>query len=194
MNREKQIFKNGSTTYYWSSLFFPEHTRDDVFKLYSFVRITDDFVDAVPQDKKSFVQLKKSWNKIVKDGKPPSKRLHADIRLAVQNMYDVYTKHTLEKAWITAFLDAMQADLSKKEYKTLKETKTYMYGSAEVIGLMMAKIIGVPESGYEAARLQGRAMQYINFIRDIAEDNTLGRQYIPSSELKKYQITWKLIN
>lgn len=170
-------------------MFFPEDTREDVFKLYSFVRIADNFVDAVPQDKKSFMQLNKAWNKIVKDGQPPSKRLHADIRLAVRNMHDVYTKYTFSKDWVTAFLDAMQADLSKKEYRTLKETKTYMYGSAEVIGLMMAKMIGVPEAGYEAARLQGRAMQYINFIRDITEDITLGRQYIPSSELKKYGLT-----
>lgn len=186
MTREKQIFKTGSTTYYWSSAFFPERTREDVFKLYSFVRIADNFVDATPQDIKSFIQLKKAWNKIVKDGKAPSKRLHSDSRLAVLNMHEVYTKYTFSKEWITAFLDAMQADTVKKEYRTLKETQAYMYGSAEVIGLMMAKIIGVPKEGYEAARIQGRAMQYINFIRDIAEDVSLGRQYIPTSELKLY--------
>ena len=186
MNREKQIFKAASKTYYWSSKFFPEATRDDVFKLYSFVRIADDFVDAVPQDKKSFNQLRKAWIKILKDGKAPSKKMHTDTRLAVQNMFDVYTKYGFEKAWVRAFLDAMEADTVKKEYATLKETKKYMYGSAEVIGLMMAKIIGVPEKAYPAAMAQGRAMQYINFIRDISEDNSMGRQYIPTQQLKKY--------
>ncbi len=186
MSREKQIFKAGSTTYYWSSIFFPEQTREDVFKLYSFVRVADDFVDATPQDKKSFMQLKKAWFKIAKDGKAPSKKLSSDIRLVVQNMYEVYTKFAFSPDWIKAFLIAMEDDLSKKKYLNLKETQAYMYGSAEVIGLMMAKIIGVPEKGYEAAQLQGRAMQYINFIRDVAEDTVLGRQYIPTSELKKY--------
>lgn len=186
MSREKEIFKSGSTTYYWSSVFFPEHTRDDVFKLYSFVRIADNFVDELPQDKKSFMQLKKAWAAIVKTKKAPSQKLSSDIQLAVQNMYDVYTKYDFDKKWVTAFLSAMEADLQKKTYKTLDDTITYMYGSAEVIGLMMSKIIGVKEEGFAAAQLQGRAMQYINFIRDIAEDNELGRQYFPLSELKKH--------
>lgn len=186
MSREKEIFKTGSTTYYWSSVFFPENTRDDVFKLYSFVRVADNFVDQTPQDYKSFKQLKSAWNKIIKDGKSPSEKLSSDIQLSVQNMYDVYKKYSFEKKWVTAFLTAMEQDVSKHKYKTLDDTIAYMYGSAEVIGLMMAKIIGVPEDGFEAAKLQGRAMQYINFIRDIAEDNELGRQYFPLSELKKY--------
>ena len=186
MSREKEIFKAGSTTYYWSSVFFPENTRDDVFKLYSFVRVADNFVDQTPQDVRSFKQLVAAWKKIDKDGKPPSKKLSSDIQLSVQNMYDVYKKYSFDKKWVNAFLAAMEQDLSKQKYKTLNDTIGYMYGSAEVIGLMMSRIIGVPEEGFEAARLQGRAMQYINFIRDIAEDNELGRQYFPASELKKY--------
>jgi len=54
-----------------------------------------------------------------------------------------------------------------------------MYGSAEVIGLMMAAVLELPQQAYHTARLQGRAMQYINFLRDVAEDNYLGRTYIP---------------
>lgn len=186
MTREQEIFKNGSTTYYWSSLFFPERTRDDVFKLYSFVRVADNFVDMQPQNKKAFTQLKRAWKAIVKNGKQPGKRTDADVRLAVLNMYDLYKKYRFNPVWINAFLQSMEADLLQNNYKTLDDTITYMYGSAEVIGLMMAKIIGVPKKGFEAAKLQGRAMQYINFIRDIVEDNELGRRYFPDSELQKY--------
>ena len=80
----------------------------------------------------------------------------------------------------------MQSDLAKKEYKTLEDTMHYMYGSAEVIGLMVVKIMGVPAKAEPAAQMQGRAMQYINFIRDIEEDNHLKRQYFPSSDLKRF--------
>jgi phytoene synthase len=61
-----------------------------------------------------------------------------------------------------------------------------VYGSAEVIGLMMSRIMGLPKEAYSAAKYQGRAMQWINFIRDIQEDNELGRCYFPQDELKKY--------
>lgn len=186
MNNEKQIFKNGSTTYYWSSRFFPENTRQDVFKLYSFVRIADDFVDCVPQDKKHFLQLEKAWNLAVKNGTLPSKKTDSKIALAVNNMYQVYNKYQFEPKWVSAFLKAMKADISSKEYKNMDQTILYMHGSAEVIGLMMSKIIGVPKEGYYYAQLQGRAMQYINFIRDIKEDINLGRCYLPKSEIKKY--------
>jgi phytoene synthase len=186
VSKEREIFQKGSTTYYWSSKFFPEYTRKDVFKLYSFVRIADDFVDSVPQDKKHFKQLEKAWQRAVKTGKLPSAKTHPDIVLAVNNMHEVFNKYNFEKSWVSDFLGAMSDDLSIKEYKTLNQTIKYMHGSAEVIGLMMSKIIGVPEQGYEAAMLQGRAMQYINFIRDINEDIALGRRYLPKDQLNKF--------
>lgn len=188
MNREQDIFKNGSTTYYWSSKFFPEETRKDVFKLYSFVRIADDFVDTLPQDKKNFQQLEKAWYKAIETGKLPAGKNHSKIAMAVTNMYEVSQKYSFDNLWVVAFLEAMTSDLTTPEYRTLKQTLNYIYGSAEVIGLMMSRIIGVSEAGYNAAQLQGRAMQYINFIRDINEDITLGRQYLPKSELTKYGI------
>lgn len=194
MSREQEIFKTGSTTYYWSSKFFPENTREDVFKLYSFVRVADDFVDNIPQDKVRFEQLAKAWNKTLKTGKIPSGRTNSDIKLVVKNMYEVYTKYEFDPKWVQAFLDSMRMDLDKRSYKTLNQTLEYIYGSAEVIGLMMAKIIGVKEQGYEAAKMQGRAMQYINFIRDIKEDLDLGRQYFPARELSKYGLPSLQIN
>jgi len=84
-----------------------------------------------------------------------------------------------DPAWTVAFLDAMEADLTKNRYDSLEECFTYMYGSAEVIGLFMSRCIDLPEVDLESARLLGRAMQYINFIRDVEEDRTLGRRYLP---------------
>jgi phytoene synthase len=48
---------------------------------------------------------------------------------------------------------------------------------------MMARIMGLSDAALQAAARQGRAMQYINFIRDIAEDNALGRLYLPADEI-----------
>ena len=54
-----QIFKQGSKTYFYSSIFFPSIIRKDVFKLYAFVRKTDNYVDATPQDIDGFNNFKK---------------------------------------------------------------------------------------------------------------------------------------
>lgn len=185
---EATIFKQGSTTYYWSSTFFPPATRTDVYKLYSFVRIADNFVDTIPADVKSFEKLEKTWQKLQAGKKVPGNQDDVIARVC-QNMHEVYSKYDFDSSWVDAFLSSMRMDIKGHTYKTLDDTLAYIYGSAEVIGLMMAKIIGVPETAYEYAKFQGRAMQYINFLRDIAEDIELGRCYFAKSELKKYGLS-----
>jgi phytoene synthase len=83
----------------------------------------------------------------------------------------------------------MGQDLTKNRYETISDLQGYLYGSAEVIGLMMARIFGLPEASHPTARLLGRAMQYINFIRDIPEDLTLGRIYLPQDELVEFGLS-----
>ena len=77
-------------------------------------------------------------------------------------------------------------DIDGRQYYSLENTLEYLYGSAEVVGLFMAKMLGLPDSASESAKLQGRAMQYNNFIRDIAETNQLKRRYFPAEELTMF--------
>lgn len=188
-NREKEIFKQGSTTYYWSAKFFPKGVRDDVFKLYSFVRVVDDMVDTVPADTRRFTHLKQRWKKISKQlnaGDVPRVLDDSVEEQALYNIAFIVHRYECDSAWVDAFLASMQMDVDKRIYKTLDDTLEYIYGSAEVIGLFMARIMQLPVKPYEYAKLQGRAMQYINFLRDIAEDNQLGRCYFPERTLKKH--------
>jgi len=185
---ERDIFRQASTTYYWSSRFFPKAVRNDVFKLYSFVRTADDYVDAQPQKRAAFRQLRRRWEQVLDDphGAPGIDDRDELTERVIKNMYEVYNAYGFDAAWVTSFLNAMQADLDGKTYATLEDTLWYVHGSAEVIGLMMAKILNLSPEAYEAARLQGRAMQWINFIRDIREDYAFGRQYFPEEDLRMF--------
>jgi 15-cis-phytoene synthase len=185
---ERAIFRQASTTYYWSSRFFPRAVRGDVFKLYSFVRIADDYVDARPQQRAKFKALRRSWDAAKTDPHFDTVAVAGEAieQRVIKNIMAVYTKYAFDPAWVEAFLDAMQADLDGKQYHTLEETLAYTHGSAEVIGLMMAKMLNLSPEAYEAAMLQGRAMQFINFIRDINEDYTLGRCYFPREDLERF--------
>lgn len=176
----QQIFRNGSTTYFTASLFFPPQIKTAVFTLYAFVRTVDDFVDKTPQDAAGFYEFQKNYRKAVL-GDLSDNPIITDF-VALQQKYH------LPQQWIDAFFLAMEADLYKAKYETLRELELYMYGSAEVIGLLLCKIMQVPPKGYSAARLLGRSMQYANFLRDIAEDFTLGRQYIPQEVLTRYKL------
>jgi phytoene synthase len=190
MASELNIFRKGSRTFFLSSLFFPKKVRQDVFDLYSFVRVADDFVDRVPADRDGFYHFRSQWEQAVRDSDFDTSRNDddpVDLRV-IKNMVRVSRKYAFDAEWIESFLDAMQSDLNHKKCRTLDDTHAYVYGSAEVIGLMMARIMRLPKEADKAAMTQGRAMQFINFIRDIDEDNSLGRQYLPQNELKKFKL------
>ncbi len=165
------IFERGSRTYYNASRFFPKVLRSRVTTLYAFVRTADDYVDATPQDAAGFSAFRARWNAAAGGavtGDPIVDRFAA-----------LSADAGFERAWVEAFLDAMEADLTVREYDTLEATLGYVYGSAEVIGLFMARLMELPLESYPAARSLGRAMQYVNFVRDFAEDRALGRRYLP---------------
>jgi phytoene synthase len=58
-----QTFKNGSKTFFTSSLFFPKTVREDIFIFYSFVRTADDLVDCVPPQLETFIQFKNKYSR-----------------------------------------------------------------------------------------------------------------------------------
>lgn len=187
---EQDIFQKGSTTYYWSSKFFPHDIRDDVFKFYSFVRVADDYVDCVPAQTDKFQALRNAWDSAKTDMEFNTVRRPKDTvdERVIKNVIDVIRNYDCDPAWIESFFNSMQADLDQKEYRTLDDTLWYIYGSAEVIGLVMSKIMGLPSEATQAACMQGRAMQFINFLRDIDEDNGLGRCYFPNTDLEQFHL------
>lgn len=176
-----RIFRNGSKTYFSSSLLFPKHIKQDVFYLYAFVRTLDNYVDQIPANEEGFEKFVNEYYASLKRKKSGNEIIHSFI--------DLKLRVGIEDKWVDAFIDAMRQDLTKKKYKNMNELGKYMYGSAEVVGLMMAKIMKLPEESYHSAKLLGRSMQYINFIRDIKEDIELGRQYIPTDVLKKHSLS-----
>lgn len=115
---EQQIFKKGSTTYYFSSKFFPKGVRDDVFRLYSFVRVADDYVDEIPKQPELFMELREGWIQAVTNHNfdtAPKVRDTLNERV-IKNIVHVSMQYDFEPAWIESFLDAMQADLNHKSY------------------------------------------------------------------------------
>ncbi|MGM0431550.1 MAG: phytoene/squalene synthase family protein [Spirochaetota bacterium] len=172
-NKQQQIFKAGSKTYYTSSLLFPRKKRQEVSVLYAFVRVADNYVDAVPQDKEGFYRFSADYREAWKHGLSSDRRVIDDF-IALQR------EKQFDPSWTEAFLHSMELDLFKQAYETMDETLEYIYGSAEVIGLYMNRILGIAHEADDYAKLLGRAMQYINFIRDIDEDVALGRRYLPN--------------
>jgi len=174
------IFKRGSKTYFYSTLFFPPKVRRDVFILYSFLRKADDYVDRIPQDTEGFYDFVERYRAASSGEKT------GDV--VVDSFVELSARKSFNKEWTEAFLRSMEMDITVSSYRTMADLEEYLLGSSEVVGLFMASIMGLDTDSYPHVRYLGRAMQYVNFIRDIAEDIELGRLYFPLTELERFDL------
>ncbi len=178
-NQFAEITKKASKTFYTASLLFPKPVRNDVFILYSFVRIADDFVDAIPPELEEYKKYKRETLRAF-DGKQESEHviIAAFIGLAKR-------KH-IPRRVIEEYFLGQEVAIKKKTFLSYAELQEFIYGVAEVIGIMMCYVLEIPKKAYSSAQLLGRAMQLVNIIRDIDEDQKNGYVYLPQEELKKF--------
>lgn len=182
--RASKLMRKHSITYWTATQSFPMPLRDKVITIYQWVREADELVDNPITDPhtalKEFQQIfEKTWKT---NHGPESHQLFVQLAKTAG----------FEKTWCDAFLNSMEQDLTVQTYKDWKSLDRYVYGSADVIGLMMAKILNVPAEAFPAAQALGRWMQYVNFLRDIDEDwNDRHRIYIPLSVLEKHHFSAK---
>lgn len=100
---------------------------------------------------------------------------------------DTFHRYRIPFEYSESFLEAMIQDTWKASYATYEELRSYMYGSAAVVGLMMCHVIGFEKEALPYAEKLGYAMQLTNFLRDIEEDKRLrGRTYLPQDELARF--------
>lgn len=165
------IFQQGSKTYYNSSRLFPKKVRRDVFTLYAFVRVADNLVDDQPVHPDEFRAFRQRWRDAER-GTPAGDWV-------IDPFVELSHRRGFDRQWTEDFLSAMESDLDAKPCDSLDDVLRYTWGSAEVIGLFMVRILGLPDASWETACLMGRSMQFINFLRDVAEDYGIGRRYLP---------------
>lgn len=167
-----------STSFSWGIRVFKPEYRDPVFAIYSYVRIADEIVDTFHDfDKKGLLKKFKedTWNAI-ENKISTNPVLHA--------FQETVNKYNIDHKLISAFLKSMEMDLSNSSYNR-EIYDNYIYGSAEVVGLMCLKVfLDGNEKRYKelehSARMLGAAFQKVNFLRDIQSDlNDRGRIYLP---------------
>ncbi len=189
----KLVTKNYSTSFSLAVHMLSPSIRDAIYSIYGFVRFADEIVD-------SFHNYNKE-NLIHEFEIEYYKAIHNGISLnpILNSFQQTVTKYNITDDLIQAFLKSMKMDLVKTDYETTAEYEAYIYGSADVVGLMCLKVfVGGDDEKYnalkdEAMRL-GSAFQKVNFLRDLKDDNViLNRSYFPGLDLNLFDENLKKI-
>jgi phytoene/squalene synthetase len=176
----KLITRNYSTSFSLSVSLLDKDERDAIYGIYGFVRLADEIVDSFDTsfDRKYLLdKLREDTLYAILHG--------ISVNPIILSFADTVNKYKIDWQYIDAFLRSMEYDLVKTDYCTREELTDYIYGSAEVIGLMCLNVFCKGDEtlydqllGY--ARSLGSAFQKVNFLRDInADTNELDRIYFP---------------
>ena len=166
--------------------------RQPIYDIYGLVRFADEIVDTFHDfDKASLLaQFKKDTYLAIAQGVSLNPILH--------RFQMTFRKYNIDFELVDAFFKSMEMDLNKQDYDETTY-QTYIYGSAEVVGLMCLQIFcDGDKANYEqlkpAAQRLGAAFQKVNFLRDIKADyEGLERMYFPNCDFSNFKEEDKLV-
>jgi len=180
----KLITNRYSTSFGLSIRLFEPSLRPHIYAIYGFVRIADEVVDTYTGSDRLEVlnDLEAHTKSALKTGYSTNPIVQAFIITA--------KTYNIGPSLITPFFKSMRMDITPKPFNQ-ERYEAYIYGSAEVVGLMCLKVFTADDKVYQklekGASHLGAAYQKVNFLRDIAADaDDLGRWYFPIASFKTF--------
>jgi len=179
----KLVTKKYSTSFSLAVKMLSPTIRSAIYNIYGFVRFADEIVDTFHDYKKEELldDFEKEYYKALENG--------ISLNPILNSFQATVKRYNITDDLVKSFLKSMRADLSKTAYETQEEYNEYIYGSADVVGLMCLKVFvdGDDEKYNElkdAAMRLGSAFQKVNFLRDLKDDfELLNRSYFPNVDL-----------
>ena len=181
----KNVTKTYSTSFSLATRLLSKNIRKHIYNIYGFVRFADEIVDSFHDYNKTEL-----FNDFSDDlEKSLTNKIH--LNPILNSFQHTFHKYNIDKGLVVSFMKSMRMDLTKKKYSTVKEYKEYIYGSADVVGLMCLKVFVQGDAKLfnklkNNAMKLGSAFQKVNFLRDLkADKEDLNRTYFPNTKFEK---------
>lgn len=187
----KLITERYSTSFSRAVSYLAPDIREAIYSIYGFVRLADEIVDSFQNydREKLIILFERDYHEALEN--------RISINPALNSFQETVRKYNIPDELINAFMNSMKADLVKSSYNTKDETDNYVYGSAEVVGLMCLMVfVRGDRQLYDylkkPAQQLGAAFQKVNFLRDIKNDTQeLDRYYFHNTAGNTFNETIK---
>ena len=183
----RNITRREAKNFYYAVVTLPQEKRKAIYAAYSFCRQCDDSVDeaASPEAKLSALADLQVNLTLAYEGRPAT-----PVFLALADTADRYD---IPQEYFSEIIRGVESDLVKTRYQDFDELREYCYRVASVVGLVCLQIFQYPPQDGAAAREYavdlGLAMQLTNIVRDVREDWSMGRVYLPQDEMARFGYT-----
>jgi len=182
----RRMHRRHDPTYYWATRRLPREIRPATHALYGYVRTADEIVDgparaASAEARRSALD---AWERELHDGLAQGRSPHPVVGALV----DAGRRHRLPLGELGTYMRSMRIDCSPVRIGSWEELEAYMDGSAGSVGRIMAPLLGVPARHHAGYGRLGQAFQLANFIRDVREDTSLDRIYLPAEDRAAYGV------
>lgn len=179
----KNVTNAYSTSFSLATKMLAPTIRQDIYNIYGFVRFADEIVDSFHDYDKEmlFARFENSLKEALED--------KISLNPILNSFQETVHKYEIDYKLIDSFMKSMKLDLTKSTYLTEDEYKDYIYGSADVVGLMCLKVFVKGDTEKfdalkDGAMSLGSAFQKVNFLRDLKADfEGLSRTYFPNTNL-----------
>lgn len=178
----RAITKAAGSSFYWAMRILPPERRDAMFAIYAFCREVDDIADGDMSDSEKLRALE-SWRldiDAVYSGEPE--------HLTAMALVEPAQAYGLEREEFIAVIDGMEMDArGQNRAPDMATLKLYCRRVAGAVGLLSIRVFGAPGARDFAVSL-GNALQFTNILRDLREDASMGRLYLPREILDAHGI------
>jgi len=173
------------TSFSYSFLVLPAAERQALVAVWDFCRAVDDAVDEEPDPSRAATRVAEWRNEVSRLFGPeaPATAEGRRLRPFVERFH-------LSREPFDALVDGVEMDLARTRYETFGDLVEYCRRVASAVGVMCVEIFGCrgPEAREYAYHL-GLALQITNIVRDVKEDLSLGRVYLPQEDLRRFGCT-----
>jgi len=184
-NCSRIVTENYSTSFASAIRMLHKDLRKPIFNIYGFVRFADEIVDTFHEHDKSLLlqQFKTETKDAIQRG--------ISLNPILNSFQRTVNEFNIDHQLIDAFFQSMEMDLDKKTYDS-NSYREYIYGSAEVVGLMCLYVFcegnkELYQKLESPAKSLGAAFQKVNFLRDVKADfHGLSRVYFPGCDFNNF--------